>query len=98
MGGCCLLEPGVELKGNKNSKIKLVVALDGSRQVKNMQQPTKNTRARRGRDRVRRATVGERRGGVHSIVFGRTSWERGVEYSKIDGFDKYFFFLDGLKN
>ncbi len=54
MGGCCLLEPGVKSKGNKNSKIKLVVALDGSQRVKNMQQPTKNTRARRGRDRIRR--------------------------------------------
>ena len=85
-----VLSPGTgrRIKGEKKSKINFVVALDGSRRVQNMQQPTKNTRARRGRDRVRRATVGERRGGVHSIVFGRTSWERGVEYSKIDGFNK----------
>ncbi len=57
----------------KKTKIKLVVALDGSGRVKNMQQPTKNTRARRGRDIIRSATVGERRGGVHLIVLGRTS-------------------------
>jgi hypothetical protein len=30
VGGCCLPEPGVELKENKKTKIKLVVALDGS--------------------------------------------------------------------
>jgi hypothetical protein len=41
VGGCCLPEPGVDLKENKKTKIKLVVALDGSRRVKSMQQPTK---------------------------------------------------------
>jgi hypothetical protein len=82
-GGTCggVLSPGTgrRIEGEKKAKIKLIVALDGSRRVQNMQQPTKNTRARRGRDRIRSATVGERRGGVHSIVLGRTSWERGVE-------------------
>ena len=41
---------------------------------------------------------GNEGGGVHSIVLGRTSWERGVEYYNIDVFNKYFFFLAGLKN
>jgi hypothetical protein len=61
-GGVVSREPGIELK-EKKIKNKFVVALDGSRHAKNMQQPTKNTQARRGRDRIRSATVGERRGG-----------------------------------
>ncbi len=52
MGGCCLFAPGVKSKGNKNSKIKLVVALDGSRRAKHTQQPTEYTRERRGMDRT----------------------------------------------
>jgi hypothetical protein len=60
------------------TKIKLVVALDGSRRVQKMQQPTKNTRALRGRDKIRGATPSGNEGGaVHSIVLGRTSWEGG---------------------
>jgi hypothetical protein len=47
VGGCCLLVLGVELKGNKNSKINYFVALDGSRTELQTQQPTKNTRPRR---------------------------------------------------
>ena len=43
MGESCLFELGVKLEGNKKSKIKLVVALDGSRPEKHMQQPTKLT-------------------------------------------------------
>lgn len=46
VGGCCLLVLGVELKGNKNSKINYFVALDGSRTELQTQQPTKNMRAR----------------------------------------------------
>jgi hypothetical protein len=48
------LSPGTgrRIEGEKKTKIKLVVALDGSRRVQKMQQPTKNTRARRGRDRI----------------------------------------------
>ena len=34
VGGGCLPEPGIESKENKKTKIKLVVALDGSRRVK----------------------------------------------------------------
>jgi hypothetical protein len=52
VGGCCLFAPGVKSKGNKNLKIKLVVALDGSRRAKHTQQPTEYTRERRGMDRI----------------------------------------------
>ena len=62
-GGVLSTGTGRRIEGEKKTKIKLVVALDGSRRVQNMQQPTKNRRARWGRDRVRSATVGERRGG-----------------------------------
>ena len=76
-----VLSPGTRrrIEGEKKTKIKLVVALDGSRRGKYMQQPTKNTRTRWGRDRIQSATVGERSGGVHSIVLGQSSWEGGVE-------------------
>ena len=65
VGGCCLPEPGVELKENKKTKIKLVVALDGSRRVKSMQQPTKNTRPRQRVYGQGGSADGERRGGAN---------------------------------
>ena len=76
VGGCCLPEPGVELKENKKTKIKLVVALDGSRRVKSMQQPTKNTRPRRRVYERGGSADGERRGGANRS-FGDDQAGRG---------------------
>ena len=76
MGGCCLPEPGLELKGNKKTKIKLVVALDGSRRVKSMQQPTKNTRPRQRVYERGGSADGERRGGANQL-FGDDQAGRG---------------------
>ena len=64
VGRCCLLVLGVELKGNKKTKINYFVALDGSRTELQTQQPTKNTCARRGMYRRGGSADGERRGGA----------------------------------
>jgi hypothetical protein len=64
VGVRCLPELGFELKENKKTKIKLVVALDGSRRVKSMQQPTKNMRPRRRVHGRGGSANGERRGGA----------------------------------
>ena len=63
VGGCCLFAPGVESKGNKNSKIKLAVALDGSRRAKHTQQPTKS-RSRRWQWTWRGEATGAERVGL----------------------------------
>ena len=75
-GGCCHPEPGVELKENKKTKIKLVVALDGSRRVERKQQPTKNMRARRRVHGRGGSAGGERREGANRS-FGDDQAGRG---------------------
>ncbi len=48
-----------------------------------------------GKDRRGRETVGERRGGLHSVVLGQSSWEGG-ENIIIEAKIKLIIFLAGF--